>query len=349
MTTRAILRSILLLLSSPADAGNPVGVAYVSGLGDVTSDGLDDFLVASPALDGTMRLLLFAGSEAGPTVVADWTWQDGGSLGVSAVGVPDADGDGVRDVLLGAPTMPGAGALQLWTDVTEGLALTEVAPATTLALGACLGAALIDAGDIDGDGSSDLLTTAPHGVAGSPGTASGQLHLLQTTPTGPVATQSMTVGGPGEGFGSVIAGGGDVDGDGYADVVVGSLSDQAYLLRGGPDGLSSDRLVPLPGDGVGFGAAVASGGDPNGDGLSDVVVGDASGEVVTIFLGGTDAEVELRARGNPGYAYVEHFGAAVRVGVVVVHGRGRRGGRRTAKPVVGLEPATCANASRIGR
>jgi hypothetical protein len=77
-------------------------------------------------------------------------------------------------------------------------------------------------------------------------------------------------------FGVSVAGAGDVNGDGYADIVVGAFSyDAAFVYHGGPHGITPTAAVQLESNqgGVGFGQSVAGAGDINGDGYADVIVG----------------------------------------------------------------------------
>ena len=94
-----------------------------------------------------------------------------------------------------------------------------------------------------------------------------------------------------EALGRWVSGAGDVNGDGYADVIVGAdgengadttASGWAYVYLGGPDGTAAKAATTLTGpDGQGswFGRCVAGAGDVNGDGYADVVVGADAGNV----------------------------------------------------------------------
>jgi hypothetical protein len=96
---------------------------------------------------------------------------------------------------------------------------------------------------------------------------------------GPGGGAPMTVSGP-SGFGSGISAAGDIDRDGYGDVIVGGYQNprKAWLCRGSAQGL----LAPVEiGD---KGPMVAGGGDVNGDGYADAVIG--SGAIYTFYLGG---------------------------------------------------------------
>lgn len=134
------------------------------------------------------------------------------------------------------------------------------------------------AGDVDGDGVEDLLSSAfysnnlDHGgdfeggvyayvIAGSPDglgtTPASTLHAFQP-----------------DGQSSSLAGAGDVNADGFDDLVFGceGWESWAFVLYGSPGGVDDETWTALPGSGRFYGSDVA-GDDLDGDGASDVVVG----------------------------------------------------------------------------
>ncbi len=170
------------------------------------------------------------------------------------------------------------------------------------------------AGDHDGDGRGDVLVGAP-GVLGDRGAA----YLARGPLSGdiPLGTHALRLDGeePGDEAGWSLDGGGDVDGDGHPDLVVGAPGHDG----GGVDG-GAVYVVPGPveagaslaaadarwlgtGDGHRAGHAVAHAGDTDGDGLGDVLVGapgvEADTGVVYLLRGplaGTGALVDADAR-----------------------------------------------------
>ena len=124
------------------------------------------------------------------------------------------------------------------------------------------------------DGYDDLVV----GASGYPdGGAYGKVYVYLGGVDGPGATPAWVASGPkaGERFGRAVAGAGDVNADGYADLVIGApLGAKVYVYHGRPGGLGPSAAWTKTGDaGSQFGAAVGAAGDVNGDGTGDLVVG----------------------------------------------------------------------------
>jgi FG-GAP repeat len=134
-----------------------------------------------------------------------------------------------------------------------------------------------DAGDVNGDGFADLIAGAPQDKItirrGYARVFSGRDGSVLYTFTGD---------GTGDTFGRRVAGAGDVNRDGYDDLIVGASQERTIGRKGyarvysGKDG---STLGTIRGDSNGdlFGHAVSGSGDFNRDGWSDVVVGAAGG------------------------------------------------------------------------
>jgi hypothetical protein len=149
------------------------------------------------------------------------------------------------------------------------------------------------AGDVNGDAFADVLVAAPMTM-----TATGRVYLYLGRAIGlPTVATTVLTGPDGtlSDFGVGLAPAGDVNGDGYGDVVVGAdrvgaFAGRVYLFLGGATGLATTPAATLVGN-VGtegnLGAAVA-GTDLNGDGFADLAVSSynaTTGGRVRVFNG----------------------------------------------------------------
>ncbi len=183
------------------------------------------------------------------------------------------------------------------------------------------------AGDVNGDGYGDVVASA------LPLSAPGYVHVFFGGPDAD-DTPDLTFTGsdPNEDFGASVDGAGDVNGDGYDDVVVGapeyaSGDGRAYIFFGGTDGdVVADVIVN--GSGFSLGDVVGGAGDVNGDGYDDVLVAmpDYTDGVyfrgrVQLVLGGStpDGIPDLTFTGDPGVH--EHLGSSLAGGDVNFDGR----------------------------
>lgn len=200
-------------------------------------------------------------------------------VGDAVAGVGDFDGDGFADIvgLFGEPlgTAPWvSGGFCLFTGGTTGTERTgcTIPPAYGSSI---YPYAVRGVGDTDGDGLADIaLSSRPYGPTGSPTIAL----FTGTSPLGLVIGTTFPAPPSGALTPSAVEAGGDVDADGYADVLVGypgaTIAAGVYLGGRTGDRMTPDIVLEPPvGDPAeGFGAWMV-GADFNGDGRSDVVVG----------------------------------------------------------------------------
>jgi hypothetical protein len=251
--------------------------------------------------------------SAGPLDRLGWWVEDGhqsgAAFGWSVASAGDVNGDGYSDVVVGAPTYDDGqadeGGAFLYLGSANGLAGTPHWSAEGDQDYAWFGNSVASAGDVNGDGYSDVVIGAYAYENGE--TDEGRAFLYTGSPTGLSSTPAWTAESDQTSayFGWSVAGAGDVNGDGYADVVVGAYAydngqtdeGRAFLYLGSADGLSvasawSDEANQ---DGAFFGNSVATAGDVNGDGYADVIVGaplyddgETSEGAATVYLGSSE-------------------------------------------------------------
>lgn len=146
------------------------------------------------------------------------------------------------------------------------------------------GGSVAGAGDVNGDGHGDVMVRATDGATDTVRVFSGADGSL-------LLTIQEVFGHPL--LGVPMAGVGDVDGDGKADLALGTALDAGFVrILSGSDG-SELAFIGAPRGVSGFGAAVGAAGDINGDGVGDIVVGHVafnSADIVVV-LSGADGSV----------------------------------------------------------
>ncbi|MCP4251622.1 MAG: hypothetical protein GY778_31680, partial [bacterium] len=254
----------------------------VSPAGDFNSDGYPDFLIGARSADvvGTNegKAYVYYGGPGWDTI-PDQVFEgsaDSDLLGHS-VSHADVNGDGVQDAIVGVPWSDAAGANSGRVQIYFGGSAPDALPDMILNgtdAGDEFGWDVRGAGDLNGDGIGDFIVGARKAEAG--GYSRGQAYVHYGSFWGNT-TPDLTFSGQADSdfLGSLVAPAGDVNADGFDDVIVaGSTSRQlVHVYFGGPNADDVPDLI-LEGQNPNdqFGGALDGGRDVNGDGFDDFMI-----------------------------------------------------------------------------
>jgi hypothetical protein len=318
-----------------ASEGDQFGLEVACG-GDLNKDGVDDLVVGAPLEDlnipgdlsgpDTGAIYIFFGSKNGikaasakeadrairGVAAGDW-------FGKAISRAGDVNKDGVTDLLVGAyRNAPGppesfrnAGAAYVFYGVPkEGVKQDRATKADGLLKGAArwdnFGTAASGAGDVNGDGVADIIVGADEND--QPGKINaGGVYIYYGSARGIGGLVDAFIYGDkgGDYLGTSVAGGGDINKDGFGDVVMGARESGAgvqkagavYIFYGSKNGIedgpagSAKTILTGASTGGNFGFSVAILGDVNGDGYADAIVGAPAHEkagAAFIFYGSKD-------------------------------------------------------------
>ncbi len=344
-------RGVVFLSSTVLDRG---GWA-VSGAGDVNGDGFNDLIVGSPSY-GSSKVYFKSGAYviygrtdfpqsmplgSGEVSILRETEPTVNATGFSVSSAGDVNGDGFDDMIIGAPLSDGAtiprtdsGASYL---VFGGPALPAVLSLASLGtrgvkiigadVGDQMGRSVSNAGDVNGDGYADLVIGAAYGdAANNLKSNAGDSYVIFGRAAFPAVIDLRTLGAggmtlfgvdPDDFSGYRVSGAGDVNSDGFDDILIGApgadglgnnrpFAGESYVIFGrellpaslnlaslGDAGIKVIGAPVFPGSTLNTGIGESDAGDVNGDGFDDFIVGS------NVILGGNNFTFSVNRLGTP--------------------------------------------------
>jgi hypothetical protein len=281
--------------STPDDANQAnarFGISVASA-GDVNGDGYSDVIIGAALFDDGAnegRAFVYHGSATGINTTATATLesnQANAQFGYSVASTGDVNGDGYSDAIVGAPYYDNGqsdeGAAFVFHGSAIGINTTAAATVESNQVSAYMGISVASAGDVNGDGYSDVIVGADFYSNGQAEEGAAFVYHGSATGISTIAAAIVESNQANAYMGWSVASAGDVNGDGYSDVIVGvtdynngqASEGGAFMYHGSATGISTTvaAIVESNQAFASMGWSVASGGDVNGDGYSDVIVG----------------------------------------------------------------------------
>jgi hypothetical protein len=262
----------------------------VESAGDVNDDGYDDVIVGASWFDSGQedegRAFVYHGSSSGLSSIPNWTAECNATnahFGHSVASAGDVNDDGYADVIVGAHFYDNLGRVYVYHGSSYGLSFTPDWIVQGDDFNAYFGCSVASAGNVNGDSFDDVIVGASSYESSY--STEGRAYIFHGSSSGLSTTPDWTVDGNQDyaSLGWCVSSAGDLNLDGYSDVIVGVPGFEngeenegcAHVFCGSDTGLSSTPETTLEINQVDavFGWFVASAGDVNRDGYPDIIVG----------------------------------------------------------------------------
>lgn len=303
---------------TPSVSAPRAGGTFVRLFADYNGDRLSDVAVGNSR--GNAQLYYGRNGALDPaTGVALAPMVNGFAWSVATAG--DVNGDGFGDLIVGSPNardlgVAPVGLASIYLGSAQGIRMPPIEiPGSTP--DGFFGFAVKGLGDVNGDGYGDFAVGADHeplmGVI-NVGAAFVYYGNAMASFGSPTVVRGRDRTGD---FARSIACAGDLNGDGFADVAIGSGGyNRVHVFHGGAMGISTTPTIELTGNSPGdlFGFAVDGAGDVNGDGFADLLVGSPNGGASglgAVYTGSASGIQLLNSAALPGQAVGDQHGISV--------------------------------------
>jgi hypothetical protein len=278
-------------VSWPGERPESLDGAQVTNAGDVNADGFDDLLIAEQPLQtsrGRVRLCLGGPSIA--SIVPTWSFEGesrDSHIGYGMASAGDVNRDGYDDVVISeseaGDSLEFEGIVRVFAGTPSGLAAAPVWTARGGKADSELGAFMHRLGDVNGDGFDDVLVGAYAWDGAAPDCGQARLYFGNKNGVDTQPAWTFDGAGPNSHLGTTCAGAGDVNADGFDDMLVSEpqYSDEgrpergrALLFLGGRDGpaRTPDWVAMGPAAYSHFSYCLLGIGDVDGDGFGDIAI-----------------------------------------------------------------------------
>lgn len=284
-----------LLRTHAGNVANAALGAAITSVGDIDLDGVPDYAIGSPRLltagPGTADRIAVHSGASGALL---WEVAESGPMnrfGASLAAAGDTNLDGIVDLAVGAPGIPGnsLGSVRMLSG-SDGATLWTATGETALLY---LGTSIATGGDLDHDGIGDVLAGTFRDFFGG-SLFAGSARVYSGATGAKLRLFSAVV--PNVNEGSAVSFAGDVDQDGTVDVAIGASLDDSFALTAGAvrvySGATADPLYSVFGkaNGERLGGGVVGGVDFDLDGQPDLAVAGSGGSA---FGGSASGQVQV--------------------------------------------------------